>query len=378
MSEKKDDLISVPLDFLSVGMECPSDILNFDKKIVLLRKGDILDETRILRLRKFNAGQVEIHMPEESYEILSFRQKETRQKSFDVKLDIDMQIKREVFEKEMGYSELKDAVSDLLENVKSATVIKRSDLASIQNRAAEQVLNRDIGRVLQCLNAPAPVSEQLQRHCVNVGIINGLIGKWLGLAPVDISLLVLTGVAHDLGMAKIPPEIINAPRKLNQAEMMLVKHHTQYTHDLLFADSNYDQRVIEAAKYHHERTDGKGYPDQKVGDEIPAFARITAVSDIYNAMISERAYRRAFSPLEVLRQFADNEIKGVDKTISTLLVQKMPTLFIGKEAILSNGTKATITNIMSNDILHPIVVQDGVYFQLSDTLKCDTIIFATE
>ncbi len=390
--EKNSELISVSVDLLKVGMKCPADVFSHDKKLVLLRKDDVLDEVKLNRLRRFNTHQGNVHVDEATYDMLVHEKvpvaeevksdvedeelaklvRETLNKAPHVELSNIRQI---AFEDETGYSDIKKAVANMLLNAKTLTSVNRSELQEIQANTTQQVLSRDVGHVLQCLSASAPVDEYLQRHCVNVGLLNGLIGKWLNLGVDDISTLVLAGISHDLGMAKIPKEIIYAPRKLTMQEMNVVKLHSNITYDLLQNDKDFDFRILEAAKYHHERTDGSGYPEGKTDKEIPGFAKITAISDIYNAMISERSYRKAMSPLAVLKAFADDEIKGVDKTITSILVQKMPTMFIGKTMILSDGSEAVFRSIMPNDILYPIVEQNGVCFQLSDNLSCKSIIF---
>ncbi len=102
--------------------------------------------------------------------------------------------------------------------------------------------------------------------------------------------LILTGVLHDIGKTKIPEEILNAPRKLTPEEFEVMKRHPLYSFELLGDDISEDVRY--AVRWHHEKLDGKGYPDGLKAESISYFARITTISDIYDAMLSARSYKK--------------------------------------------------------------------------------------
>ncbi len=124
--------------------------------------------------------------------------------------------------------------------------------------------------------------------------------------------------------------------------------------------------------------DGSGYPDGLKGDDIPTFARITAVSDIYDAMISKRCYKEAGNPLDVINLFSTERFPGLDPVVVSLFCLKMTPLFIGSVATLSDGREGTIKYILPNDISHPIVKVDGELIQTSDELRCVGISTDTE
>ena len=100
----------------------------------------------------------------------------------------------------------------------------------------------DAGEIFQCITVPRPVDEALQRHSLNVALLNGIMGQWLGLDEKDIRSLILTGVLHDIGKTKIPEEILNAPRKLTPEEFEVMKRHPLYSFELLGDDISEDVR----------------------------------------------------------------------------------------------------------------------------------------
>lgn len=103
--------------------------------------------------------------------------------------------------------------------------------------------------IFQCINAPNPIDEYLRRHSVNVGLLNSLQGRWLGLPSQDVDRLVLAGLVHDVGKTQIPAAILNAPRRLSISEFEVVKMHPIYSYELLGADRHFSK----AARHHHEK-----------------------------------------------------------------------------------------------------------------------------
>ncbi|MGZ4135778.1 MAG: HD-GYP domain-containing protein [Tumebacillaceae bacterium] len=129
------------------------------------------------------------------------------------------------------------------------------------------------------------------------------IAKELGLSETDLELIHLGGLLHDIGKIGIPDYVLNKPDRLTEEEYTIMKAHPVLGEELLrevYAFSNVlteeeRQQMLEIVLYHHERPDGRGYPQGLKGDEIPLYARITAVADAYDAMTSSRAYRKAMS-----------------------------------------------------------------------------------
>jgi len=107
------------------------------------------------------------------------------------------------------------------------------------------------------------------------------------------------GLLHDVGKIRIPEEIINKPGKLTEEEFSTIKIHPITGYNILRGISE-ESSIATAAKHHHERYDGKGYPNGLQGEEIPETARILGVADSYDAMASNRSYRKAL-PQEVIR-----------------------------------------------------------------------------
>ncbi|MBC7331508.1 MAG: HD-GYP domain-containing protein [Synergistetes bacterium] len=138
-----------------------------------------------------------------------------------------------------------------------------------------------------------------QGHSKNVALISLLLANRLGLSEREKELIREAALFHDIGKIGIPNEILNKKGKLTPEEFEAIKKHPLIGYTIL-SDINGVEEIAEIVKYHHERLDGSGYPEGLKGEEIPFGARLIAVADVFDALISDRPYRSAFSPEEAI------------------------------------------------------------------------------
>ncbi|MBQ4523105.1 MAG: response regulator [Lachnospiraceae bacterium] len=136
-------------------------------------------------------------------------------------------------------------------------------------------------------------------HSKRVAEYSRMIAERLGKSKEEQDEIYRAGLLHDVGKIRIPAEIINKPGKLTEEEYNIIKIHSITGYHILRGISDSSDIAV-AAKYHHERYDGKGYPNGLDGKNIPEVARILAIADAYDAMASNRSYRKAL-PQEVVR-----------------------------------------------------------------------------
>ncbi len=145
-------------------------------------------------------------------------------------------------------------------------------------------------------------------HSFRVAAYSRMLAKRLGLSQQEQEDIYYMGLLHDIGKIGIPGAIINKPSKLTDEEYEIIKKHPIYGYEILSPIKSMPELAI-GARHHHERIDGKGYPDGLKGDEIPFKARIIAVADSYDTMTSNRNYRK-YLPQELVR-------KEIEKNIGT-------------------------------------------------------------
>lgn len=132
-------------------------------------------------------------------------------------------------------------------------------------------------------------------HSDAVGRLAVRISRRMGLSNHEMEHIYLAGQLHDLGKIGIPDSILQKPSALTPAEYEIIKTHSTVGADILLPIPGLG-RVAEAIRHHHERFDGKGYPDGLAGLEIPLWARILAVADTYDSLTNDRPYRKGFLP----------------------------------------------------------------------------------
>lgn len=143
--------------------------------------------------------------------------------------------------------------------------------------------------------------EEEKIHSSRVSQYCSLMGECLGLSEGEKLELELAGRMHDIGKISIPDTILRKPGKLNDEEWNIMRNHTTNGYQILRSADQYS-RLAEYALSHHERVDGKGYPQGLKGEEIPLFSRIIAICDAYEAMTSDRQYRKAMTSQEAVKE----------------------------------------------------------------------------
>ncbi|PNG15444.1 HD-GYP domain-containing protein [Stutzerimonas stutzeri] len=150
-------------------------------------------------------------------------------------------------------------------------------------------------------------------HCLSVSILAMGFGTHLGLPDEKIELLGLAGLLHDVGKMKIDPAILNKPGKLTQEEFEHIKLHPSFGYQALCSQDDIPAAAVQAAHGHHERLDGRGYPQGLDGYQIPFITRVVTIVDAFDAITSHRAYddaRPIQTAYDVLRSGADKQFDG--------------------------------------------------------------------
>jgi len=141
-------------------------------------------------------------------------------------------------------------------------------------------------------------------HSAAVAIYSRDIAREMGMDETDVQLVHLTGLVHDIGKIGVSAEVLQKTSALNDDEWAEMRRHSEIGANILVEVDDYVE-VARIVRSHHERFDGAGYPDGLAREEIPLLARVIAVADSYNAMTSDRPYRRAMSPDVAIKQLVN-------------------------------------------------------------------------
>jgi putative nucleotidyltransferase with HDIG domain len=146
--------------------------------------------------------------------------------------------------------------------------------------------------VLQWMGLLKRKHEATYLHCMRVSVVGGLLAAAFGLTRKEQEKTVLGCMLHDLGKIMIPTKILDAPVRLGEQEWRLMKLHPCIGAEVLAQIPAVPPEVMGAVRSHHERWDGRGYPDGLREDEIPLSARICCVADAFDSIVTERPYQR--------------------------------------------------------------------------------------
>ena len=145
----------------------------------------------------------------------------------------------------------------------------------------------------------------IYEHSLGASIWAVALGRQLGLPKADLHSLAIGGLLFDVGKLRLNKDLLKAKRRLTSKELKIMKKHVEIGVKLLKEGGLMNQDVIDMVSHHHERHNGEGYPQGLVGDQIPVFARIAAIVDVYDAITSDRIYAKAISPSLAIKQLYD-------------------------------------------------------------------------
>lgn len=220
-------------------------------------------------------------------------------------------------------------------------------------------------KMIGCINLFKTADSYTYTHSINVALLSTLIGKWLKLGTHALDNLMLAGLFHDIGKMRIDKSILNKPDKLTDAEFEEIKKHPVYSYELLQDNTDIPLDVKVGILMHHERMDGSGYPYGVYNENINDIAKILAVADSYDAMISDRPYQKKRSPFEVMQLMQEGIFGKLDSKILLTFLSNIATYYIGTYVALNTDEIGEVVAINPSCIYRPIIKVRDRYIDLN-------------
>lgn len=217
--------------------------------------------------------------------------------------------------------------------------------------------------------------EYTFKHSVDVATMSMIIAKKHGLKDEEIRELGISGLLHDVGKSKIPNEVLNKPGKLTDEEFALMKQHSLFGFEILKKRNQFSDGIIRGVLQHHEKMNGKGYPLGVPAEKIHKYARIISVADVYDALVTERPYKKAFSKRDavemIMAMTGDLDIDVMQSFLGSVILYPVDSV-----VELSNGEKAKVVENSTEYTLRPKVVglRSGKIYDLAGDINCASII----
>lgn len=208
-------------------------------------------------------------------------------------------------------------------------------------------------------------TDTIYRHGVNVAALSALLGKWLGFDKTKLNLLVYSAILHDFGKIKIDREVLDKEATLTSNELKLIKTHAQIGYKFIKGIPFIDKSVSYGVLMHHERIDGSGYPLGLKGEEIHPFAKIIAIADVFDAINSDRIYKKKKLPFEALQIVKNESLGKLDYEYAKVFLEHIIGYYIGEEVLLNTNEKCKIIQMNVNDIEKPFILKDDEFMDLT-------------
>lgn len=165
-------------------------------------------------------------------------------------------------------------------------------------------------------------NKREQLHCERVSKLCEIIGKTLKMSPDDVNELKTAGLMHDIGKIGVDDKVLNKQDQLTEEEWVELKRHPEIGYQILRSVNEFAP-IAEYVLYHHERIDGKGYPRSLKGNEILLQSKIICIADAYDAMTSERCYKKKLSQSEAIEEILKNSGTQFDADIARIFIDKV-------------------------------------------------------
>ncbi len=203
----------------------------------------------------------------------------------------------------MVYNTAKYLVQDLLSDPRSGLNTKVKRAAKWVDNTVNYILNDK--EAFPSLLKVTSHDYYTYTHSVDISVLSLLFGRHIHLDINNLKCLGLGGLLHDLGKVEIPLEILNKPGKLTKEEFEIIKKHPEMGIEFLKGKANIDEKSLEVVIQHHENYDGTGYPNGIGEQDIHLFGRISRIIDVYDAITTNRCYRRALMPYDALLEMTE-------------------------------------------------------------------------
>lgn len=331
------------------GSELGSALLSEAGRVVL-EEGTIVTENVLKILENWGISRIEIReeVPETAEELLSDKEAASA--------GIQTGFYHE-------YTKTVNAIKHCFESMRFFHEVPISEMRELVDKSIDPIV--DTVGVINQLYLIRRWSEYTFHHSVNVAVMAGVLGKWLGYSGIALKDLILAGLLHDIGKSQIPLEILNKPSKLTTEEMNVMKSHCRYGFNMVKDIRCISLGVAYGILQHHERLDGGGYPGNLSSEEIHQYPRIIAVADIYDAMTSERVYHAKDTPFTVVEMINKEAFGKLDPEICTVFLNNVRDYFLGNIVKLSDGSKAEVVFLGQYQNARPVVrTQNGEFIDL--------------
>jgi len=348
--------INVPIQQVREGMITADDVLSPSGQLII-PKNTTLNPRLISRLKLYNVKKVCVIITDDVAHELNSKAEKNKPLNPE-KTTQEFKVFNRTYQDMANDLEaaFKEVMEHPYENYDPAPIIDQIEELAKTVKNTMHLMN-----TLQLLRE---YDDTMYIHSLSVALIAHTIACQQNFTEEEKRSLIFACAFHDIGKVKIPPEILYKPERLTDEEYYLVKEHAQTGYDILHK-AHFPLEIKMAALYHHERCDGSGYPSALTAEQIPLFAKIIAIADVYDAMTARRSYRKEICSFDVIAEFENSGYQKYDTSLLLPFLTSIAQSHINNKARLSNSLIATIVMINQHKLSKPVVNIDGTFIDLS-------------
>ena len=261
----------------------------------------------------------------------------------------------------LTYHEAEYALGEIATAVQEDRSISLEPLETLARDVVSSLQHND-ALVVRALAGPA--GSSLITNLINVAILGTKVGIGLGYYGEELHRLALAGFVHDIGLFAVPKSLITKAGRLTQEERALIERHPELGYQVVAKCGPAYHWLAQLTRQAHERFNGQGYPNRLAGREISEIAQILGVVDVFDALVSDRPYRRRLLPHEAVKELLVAERRTFPREILKALVEQFSVYPLGTTVRLTNGGVGTVTKVNSCYPLRPVV-------RMNDQQECE-------
>ena len=247
----------------------------------------------------------------------------------------------------------KHAVVSMFQEVRMGKAVSAESAGELVEEISSSVI-RNPGALISLARLKT-ADDYTYMHSVAVCALMVSLARQLGLPDAEVREAGMAGLLHDLGKALMPMKVLNKPGKLTDEEFRIIKNHPVEGHRLLVEGGSASEIVLDVCLHHHEKVDGSGYPDRLPAAQITLFAKMGAVCDVYDAITSNRPYKKGWDPAESIRKMTEWSNGHFDEKVFQAFVKSIGIYPTGSLVKLSSGRLAVVLEQSGKSLLAPRV-----------------------
>ena len=341
------------IDQLEPGMVLAKDVVA--DRVILVSKGVVVTDALIKQLReKFVLRDIEVISNDSG-------------KPERVKINNEKDVK----DIEQSFEQFTGVVKNIFNNLDTEAMDGIKDVREFAKNIQKEL--HSTGSIIKSVVLYGSGSDSIYRHSVNVAALSSILAGWLGFGENKINLVTYSGILHDYGKTIINQDILNKKEQLTNEELKEIRNHPVIGYEKIKKIHFLDSSVFYGVLMHHERLDGSGYPLGFKEDKIHEFARIIAIADVFDAVNSNRVYKKSKGPFEVLEIIQKESLGKLDYEYSKVFLDHIVNYYIGENVKLSDGTIGKIIQINPNDYSRPLLLCEDSFLDLKKQLDLNVV-----